>query len=93
MRSQTWTPGRTLKLALLLDGVELKTQQQNGLTRVKYQHSTDGNQARREPQRGPGKHYRGALPPTPHSVCLEIETPWRRQEGGNVGRGVPSPSD
>ena len=25
-------------------------------------------------------------PPPPHSVCLEIE-------GGNVGRGVPSPSD
>jgi len=33
-------------------------------------------QARREPQRGPGKHYRGALsPPLPHSVYLEIDTP------------------
>ena len=30
-------------------------------------------QARREPQRGPGKHHRGALSPLPHSVCLEIE--------------------
>ena len=44
-------------------------------------------QARREPQRGPRKHYRGVLS-HPHSVCFEIG-----QEGGNVGRGVPSPSD
>jgi len=40
-----------------------------------------GGQARREPQRNPGKHYRGALPPPPNSVCLEIDTPmeetWR----------------
>ena len=40
-------------------------------------------QARREPQRGPGKHYRGALSPQPHSVYLEIETPkasrWRKR--------------
>jgi len=36
-------------------------------------------QARREPQRGPGKHYRRALsPPPPHSVCLELETPASR---------------
>ena len=46
---------------------------------------TNQAQACREPQRGPGKYYRGALSP-PHSVCLEIEA-------GNVGRGVPSPSD
>ena len=31
-------------------------------------------QARREPERGPGNHYRGALS-QPHSVCAEIETP------------------
>ena len=38
--------------------------------------SSQVTQARREPQRGPGKHYRGALSPPPlHSVCLEIETP------------------
>jgi len=31
-------------------------------------------QARRETQRGPGKHYSGALsPPPPHSVCREID--------------------
>ena len=33
-------------------------------------------QACREPQRGPGKHYRGAQSPLPsRSVCLQIETP------------------
>ena len=33
-------------------------------------------QARREPQRGPGKYYRRApVTPLPHSVCLEIENP------------------
>ena len=47
-----------------------------------------GLQARREPQRSPGKHYRGALSPPPHSVSWD-----RYAEGGNVGRGVPSPSD
>jgi len=43
-------------------------------------------QAHREPQpRGPENHYRLALSQH-HYVCAEIE-------GGNVGRGVPSPCD
>ena len=47
-------------------------------------------QARREPQRGPGKHYHGAL--TPYSVCLEIETPkeeetWREVSPHHPSRG------
>jgi len=43
-------------------------------------------QARREPQRGPGKHYRGALPP--HSVCVEIETP-KASRGRKRGERCP----
>jgi len=43
-------------------------------------------QARREPQRGPGKHYRGAL--SPHSVCLEIETP-KASRGRKRGERCP----
>ena len=38
------------------------------------------HQARREPQRGPGNHYRGALSQH-HSVCSEIETGRKRKEG------------
>jgi len=38
---------------------------------VRFREDT-GGQASREPQPGPGKHYRGALSP-PHSICLEIE--------------------
>jgi len=49
-------------------------------------------QARREPERGPGKHYRGALFPAPILYVLR-SIRRRRQERGNVGRGVPSPSD
>jgi len=41
-------------------------------------------QARREPQRGPGKHYRRAL--SPHSVCLEIEMP-KASRGRKRGEG------
>ena len=44
-------------------------------------HSVSNTQARRQPQRGPGKHYRGALSPSPHSVCREIETPRVRKRG------------
>jgi len=40
----------------------------------------EGRQSRREPQRGPGKHCRGALSPPSHSVCLEIETPKASRE-------------
>jgi len=43
--------------------------------------------ARREPQRGPETHYRGALS-QPHSVCAEIET-LKGGKGGNVGRVSP----
>jgi len=32
-------------------------------------------QARREPQWGPGNHYRGALSQKPHSVGAEIKAP------------------
>jgi len=44
-------------------------------------------QARREPQRGLGKHYRGALSQT-HSVCLEIETP-KASRGRKGGERCP----
>jgi len=47
-----------------------------------------GQQARREPQRGPGKHYRGALSPSPDSVCLEIETS-KASRGRKLGEGCP----
>ena len=43
-------------------------------------------QARREPQRGPGKHYPGTL--SPHSACLEIETP-KASRGRKRGEGCP----
>ena len=43
-------------------------------------------QAHREPQRGPGKHYRGALSPPSHSVCLDIETP-KASRGRKRGEG------
>jgi len=33
---------------------------------------TDSHQARREPQRGPGKHYRGALSPPPILYVLRL---------------------
>jgi len=41
------------------------------------------HQARREPQRGPGKHYHGVLSPPPFCMSWDRETP---KEGGNVGR-------
>jgi len=51
-------------------------------------------QARREPQRGPGNHYRGTLW-QPHSVCAEIET-WGVESPHHPTRGsgsvVSSPS-
>jgi len=45
---------------------------------------------RREPQRGPRNHYRGALSP-PHSVGAEIETPKasRASRGRKHGKGCP----
>ena len=43
-------------------------------------------QASREPQRGRGKHYRGAL--SPHSVCLEIEKP-KVSRGRKSGERCP----
>ena len=46
-------------------------------------------QARREPQRGPGKHYRGSLSPPPHSVCLEIDTP-KEETWGEVSTHHPN---
>ena len=42
----------------------------------------------REPQRGPAKHYRGALSPPLHSVCLEIETP-KASRGRKRGERCP----
>jgi len=53
-------------------------------------HLACNNQARREPQRGWRNHYRGALS-QPHSCAPRSRCPmlW---EGGNLGRGVPSPS-
>jgi len=42
-------------------------------------------QARREPQGGPGNHYRGALSQL-HSVCAEIETP-KASGGRKRGEG------
>jgi len=53
-------------------------------------------QARREPQRGPGKHYRGALDLFPLLYVLRSRRRRRRsgsREEGNVGKNVPSPSD
>jgi len=47
-----------------------------------------GGQARQEPQRGPGKHYRGAL--SPHCVCLEIETPKGAETWGEVSPHHPT---
>jgi len=44
------------------------------------------SQACREPQRGPGKHYRGAL--IPYSVCLEIEKP-KASKGRKRGERCP----
>ena len=38
-------------------------------------------QARREPQRSPGNHYRGALS-QPHSVCAEIKPTGRKRGVG-----------
>ena len=56
-------------------------------------------QARREPQRGPGTRYCGALSSPPHSVCLEIEIGRKRGERcpltirlGVQGSIVSSPS-
>ena len=46
-------------------------------------------QARREPQRGPGKHDRRAQSPPPRrSVCLEIETP-KVSRGRKRGKMCP----
>jgi len=50
-------------------------------------HRVSHYQAHREPQRGPGNHSRGALSQFPYVLRA------RHREGGNVGRGVPSPSD
>ena len=45
-------------------------------------------QVRREPQRGPGNHYRGSLS-LPHYVCDEIETPKAsRVSSHNLTRGL-----
>ena len=52
--------------------------------------------ARREPQRGPGNHYRGALS-QPHSICVEREETWGRMSTHHptiwvLGSIVSSPS-
>ena len=67
---------------LLIEGNTFRT----SLWTVKcceYSCNCELNQAHRELQQGPGKHYRGAPSPP---FCMS----WDR---GNVGRGVPSPSD
>ena len=46
-------------------------------------------QANRELQRGPGKHYHGVLPPASPILYVLRSRHQRRQEGGNVGKGVP----
>ena len=46
--------------------------QQRSIRRGKKPSMPDCYEARREPQWGPGNHYRGALS-QPHSVCAEIE--------------------
>jgi len=54
------------------------------------------SQARREPQRGPGKHYCGAI--SPHSACLEMEETWREvsphhpTRGSGERRKLPTPA-
>ena len=48
---------------------------------------TGNRQARREPQWGPGNHYRGALS-LPHSICAEIET-LKASRGRKRGEGCP----
>jgi len=72
----------------------MRAHNSNSIIHYQYPYLRPSNhtQARQEPQWGPGKHYRVALS-HPYSVCLEIEMPKARREGGNVGRGVNSPSD